>query len=334
MCIVIVSTSHPEYPFILLSNRDEFLSRPTALADWWEAPNEYVLGGRDQQRKEAGTWLAITKQGRIAALTNFREEGDQYKPTGKSRGAIVNAYLTGEIGETPRDFASRLINEVGVADVGGFSLLYGELRAPEKDSGARAGLSILSNRSASAENLVTIATEPYEVHGLSNSHFGDTSWPKVVLGEQLLEDAIGHDVLNPKEGQSVLIQNLFKILSNDRLPKRQQNEDWDAYVRHMRKSILIPPAGIDGATADRVAAAQTKEVQQMSRSGYDTPDHNNVEVRPESGGYGTQKQTVILVDKDGKVKYIERTLYNQNGTPTRAGDRDRMFEFVIEGWQG
>ena len=30
MCIALLSTSHPLYPFIFLSNRDEFLNRPTA----------------------------------------------------------------------------------------------------------------------------------------------------------------------------------------------------------------------------------------------------------------------------------------------------------------
>ena len=327
MCIILLSTAHPSYPLILLSNRDEFLSRPTAPANWWEAPNDHVLGGRDLQRKECGTWLAITKQGRIAALTNFREEGDQYKPMGKSRGGIVNAYLTSppDKAETSQEFARRLIEEFGVTDVGGFSLVFGELRAARPDSGTFPGLSILSNRSASAEDLVSIAAEPGETHGLSNSHFGDTSWPKVVLGERLLQEAIANDVDN-LTNQTDFIEDLFSILSVDKLPKRRKDEDWDAYVRHMRNSILIPPTGIDNATADKVATAQTKT------SGYDTPDHNNVQVRPEAGGYGTQKQTVILVNQSGSVKYVERTLYDQEGKSIPQKERDRVFEFEIEGW--
>jgi uncharacterized protein with NRDE domain len=332
MCIVLLSTSHPKYPFILLSNRDEFLSRPTAIGNWWDAPNQHVLGGRDLQRKERGTWLAITKQGRIAALTNFREEGDTFKAMGKSRGGIVNAYLTGEMGERPQEFAKRLIEEVGVRDVGGFSLLFGELRAPSPDSELVPGLSILSNRSATAEDLTTIATKPGEIHGLSNSHFGDTSWPKVVLGERLLQEAIAADVDTPAS-QDVLIESLFNILSMDKLPKRRQDEDWDAYVYHMRESILIPPTGIDNHTADKVATAQTGQIPKIGRSGYDTPDHSRVEVRPEAGGYGTQKQTVILVDQGGTVKYVERTLYNERGIPMPKADQDRVFEFAIEGWR-
>lgn len=59
MCIVIVTTAHPDYPLILLNNRDEFLHRPTAPADWWDPPYDYVLGGRDLHRCEHGTWYAI-----------------------------------------------------------------------------------------------------------------------------------------------------------------------------------------------------------------------------------------------------------------------------------
>jgi uncharacterized protein with NRDE domain len=95
----------------------------------------------------------------------------------------------------------------------------------------------------------------------------------------------------------------------------------------MRNSILIPPTGIDNATADKVATAQTKN------SGYDIPDHNNVQVRPEAGGYGTQKQTVILVNQNGSVKYVERTLYNQQGKSIPQKERDKVFEFEIEGWK-
>ncbi len=332
MCIVLLSTSHPRYPFILLSNRDEVLSRPTAPAKWWDAPNQHVLGGRDLQRKESGTWLAVTKQGRIAALTNFREEGDTFKNMGKSRGGIVNAYLTGELDEKPQEFAKRLIDEVGVRDVGGFSLLFGELRAPGSNSGTFPGLSILSNRSASVEDLVSIATKPGEVHGLSNSHFGDTSWPKVVLGERLLQECISADVDSP-EIEEKFIDSLFGFLSVDKLPKRRQDEDWDTYVYHMRESILIPPTSMNSASADEVAAAQPGRNHQIGNTGYDTPDHSRVEVRPEAGGYGTQKQTVILVDKSGKVKYTERTLYNAQGIPIPNTDQNRVFEFAIEGWR-
>lgn len=320
MCIALLSTAHPEYPFILLSNRDEFLNRPTAPVHWWKPPNTHVLGGRDLQRAEQGTWLGITKQGRIAILTNFREEGDTYHVSNRSRGAIPNAYLTSPPAkrESPVEFAKRLIEDVGVQDVGGFSLVFGELRE------GFPGLSIVSNRSASADELVTIATKAGETHGLSNSHFGDRSWPKVVRGEDLLMKAIEADVRGEGASQAGFIDNLFDILSVDLLPKRKDGEDWDTYVTQMRNSILIPPVG--GISAQ----SQPADNMASGNAGVDTPDHN--EIKPREFGYGTQKQTVILVNKAGKVKFVERTLYDGNGMPVKKGDGQREFEYGIEGW--
>ncbi|KAK5169685.1 uncharacterized protein LTR77_005663 [Saxophila tyrrhenica] len=329
MCIALISTAHPAYPLILLSNRDEFLNRPTAPAQWWSSPHSHVLGGRDLQRAEQGTWLAITKQGRIAVLTNFREEGDTYHTADKSRGAIPNAYVTQppERKEGSEDFARRLIEEVGVGDVGGFSLVFGELRPWELKDGAREfpGLSIVSNRSVKADDLVTIATAEGETHGLSNSHFGDRSWPKVVHGEELLNAAIEDDFKDGNRDQSGFAERLFEILSIDKLPKRKQGEAWDTYVRQMRNSILIPPVG--------GISAESKPADSMAsgKDGVDTPDRGNVEVR--EFGYGTQKQTVVLVDNTGRVKFIERTLYDQEGRTVRVKDGQREFTFEIEGWQ-
>lgn len=48
------------------------------------------------------------------------------------------------------------------------------------------------------------------------------------------------------------------------------------------------------------------------------------------GLYGTQKQTVILVGHDGRVKYFERTLYEDDARATEIHKRDQSFEFVIE----
>lgn len=50
--------------------------------------------------------------------------------------------------------------------------------------------------------------------------------------------------------------------------------------------------------------------------------------------YGTQKQTVILVDRSGKLKYVERTLYDGNASWVGGEEgRDVVCEFEIEGWE-
>src|SRR5699024_840346 len=80
----------------------EFYERPTAPAQLWEDhPN--ILAGRDLLKR--GTWLGITKKGRFAALTNFRDP-NQVEDGKKSRGKIVKQFLTSNT--TPQNFLKHL----------------------------------------------------------------------------------------------------------------------------------------------------------------------------------------------------------------------------------
>ncbi|KAK0295572.1 hypothetical protein LTR54_004954 [Friedmanniomyces endolithicus] len=326
MCISLLSTAHPTYPFILLNNRDEFLSRPTARAHWWDPPNQHVLGGRDLQREIRGTWLAITKDGRIANLTNFRD-GDGEVASNVSRGGLVSAYfakaaLESDGEESYDGFVRRLVGEVDVKKVGGFTLLFGRLRKPDGE-GRVPGLGVLSNRTSSAEGVFRICGNLGETQGLSNSHFGDREWPKVVQGEKLLSEAISGSI-SRGEDQEGLVERLFGILSVDTLPRPKPGEDFQAFTKQLRNSILIPPVGGEAAQskpADKIAAAD----------GTGTPDHSGVKVG--DGVYGTQKQTVVLVDMRGRVNFIERTLHDGDGGLDSDDNKDRRYEFTIEEWE-
>ena len=322
MCISLISTAHPDYPFILLSNRDEFLNRPTARADWWDSPNQHVLGGRDLQRQIQGTWLAITRDGRIANLTNFRDEGVEVSRD-KSRGGLVNSYVITPPHADPGDesFIRSLVDDFGIHDVGGFTLLFGRLRKP--NDGNTTGLGMISNRTESSADTKRICTKLGQTNGLSNSHYGDLTWPKVVHGEQLLKQAIGASV-SRQDDMDKFVESLFDILSVDTLPRPEQNEPWQSYTRQLRNSILIPPFGgedIENKSADKIAAA----------NGTSTPDHSNVTVG--EGAYGTQRQTVILVSTEGGVTFIERSLHEGKRVEPDISDRDRRFEFKIDGWE-
>ncbi|KAF2147823.1 DUF833-domain-containing protein [Myriangium duriaei CBS 260.36] len=322
MCIALLSTSHPSYALVLASNRDEFISRPTAPATWWNPSHPHVLGGRDLQRSVRGTWLGITRQGRLACLTNLRESSTSAAPVSglQSRGAIALSYLTvpADSRETPAEAAERIVGTTGVQDVGGFSLLFGQVRRPGSE-GRREPLGVLSNRTPDARGVVWIAEGEGEVHGLSNAHFGDGSWPKVASGEQLLREVL-EDNVRTRGPKGELVERLFELLSIDTLPKREAGQEWDSVVLQLRKSIFIPRLSQNGADvkADEIAAARSKEAVSSSDGAGEV-----------DGVYATHQQTVILVDMQGHVTFVEKTLYTGK---EHGGDSVRTFEFDIEGW--
>ena len=297
----------------LLRPFQEYLNRPTASAHWWKAPNGHVLGGRDLLRPEQGTWLGMTKQGRIAVLTNFREEG-VIPLEARSRGAMVNAYLTeppNGIGST-QSFIETLLEGEGLKGVGGFSLVCGKIGEP---------LAVISNRTPGVEGITWIAESKDETIGLSNAAFANRSWPKVLRGEELLASVIQSHAVR-KFQQANLIEDLFHVLSDDTLPKKSKGMGWDGYVKELRKSIFIPPIGGEGTdhlSAEELAAAASSQQVASTKAG---DSH--------SGVYGTQKQTIILVDRQGKVTFVERTLFDESGMVTAVEDRDRKFEFFID----
>lgn len=68
-CAFFWLNAHPQLLLLLAFNRDEFLGRPTEPLRVWE--DTEIIGGQDRVNK--GTWLGLTRSGRFAFVTNFRE---------------------------------------------------------------------------------------------------------------------------------------------------------------------------------------------------------------------------------------------------------------------
>lgn len=336
MCIAIVTTEHPQYPFILLNNRDvflpfprlslllltleqEYLHRPTQEATWWPEPDTQVLGGYDLHRPAHGTWFGMTRQGRIAVLTNYREDDEELVQGARSRGLIPNAWLKSDpkLHETPAQFAKRLVEEEGVKGVGGFSLCYGLVADVVK--GGNQGLQIVSNRTPDVDGLIHLAQGPKQTHALSNAAYSDRTWPKVTNGEKWTKEAVQESV-KQNETREQLVERLLAVLSTDTMPRQKENEEWDMYLNQLRYSIFVPSIGRDDLEANNMPAHEIGDVVKHKAAD------------PTSGCYGTEKQIVILVDKDGKVFYLERTLFDRDAAPIENGKGDRVFEFQIEDW--
>lgn len=196
MCLYIFAyKTHPDYPFILAGNRDEFYDRPTAPLNFWQDHSQ-VLGGRDLQRK--GTWLGMTRQGRLAFLTNYREgTPPNRKGSRSSRGLLVSSFLTGS--QTPKTYLEKLSGNAG--DYAGFNLLVGDT-----DS-----LWYFSNRCP-----VIQALEP-GVYGLSN-HLLNTDWPKISRARSAFESTLKKwDRLHIRDYLQILIDQ--KKVADHALPR-------------------------------------------------------------------------------------------------------------------
>ena len=93
MCVVALAWQvHPDWPLILIGNRDEFHGRPSAALATWD-DGSGIVAGRDLQA--GGTWLgAHQPSGRIVVVTNVR--GALPDPAKESRGALVVDMLRGD----------------------------------------------------------------------------------------------------------------------------------------------------------------------------------------------------------------------------------------------
>ncbi|UYO92190.1 NRDE family protein [Pollutimonas sp. M17] len=122
MCIAYLAISaDPQWPLFIAANRDEFHQRPSLpAAPWRDRPD--VIAGMDCLG--GGSWLGITRQGRFALLTNYRDPS-RFMPGAPSRGELVSRYLTG--GEPPASYA-RQVHAAG-SDYNGFNLIAGDLDA-------------------------------------------------------------------------------------------------------------------------------------------------------------------------------------------------------------
>lgn len=155
-------------PLRLVANRDEFHQRPTAaLGAWEDAPN--IVGGRDLEA--GGSWLAVHRAGRVAAVTNVRDPALRVAEDAPSRGHLVREAL-----ECP-DLAAWLR---GLAEgegwrYAGFNLLVGD--------GSR-----LWHLHRGRDRLLLSAVAP-GIHGLSNASL-DTPWPKLITARQGLATSL------------------------------------------------------------------------------------------------------------------------------------------------
>jgi len=171
MCLILFAIAPlDEYQLVVAANRDEYYDRPSRPAMFWPE-NPEILAGKDMSM--GGTWLGITKSGRFAAVTNFRETPAHPIPP-LSRGDLTTRFLSGS------EPALSYLQEVAArADqYRGFNLILGDAD----------GFYYFTNQSSKIIRL-----EP-GYYGLSNQLL-NCDWPKVIEGQEKLEHAVRQPAL-------------------------------------------------------------------------------------------------------------------------------------------
>ena len=190
MCLIgIAHRTSDRYPLVIAANRDEDYQRATHDAHPWSG-NEEVIGGKDALY--GGSWLAIRRGGRFAAVTNLR--GAERKK--KSRGFLVRDFVTGDM--SVDEYARTIANEAH--DYAGFHLLAGHADgdlmyiAPDMQTPLAPGVHAFSNA-------------PREEH-----------WPKVDLAVEAVTRAL------EIEKTETLIDELMRFLSSIRGSRSPETE--------------------------------------------------------------------------------------------------------------
>ena len=236
MCLIVVAwRSRADLPLVVAANRDEWRDRPAEPAHWWP-DHPSILAGRDLQA--GGTWMGVTREGRFAAVTNFRDPSDR-RSTARSRGGLVTEFLLTT--ESPPAYLAAVARRA--AEYNGFNLIVGDGET----------LWYFGSREGGARPVAP------GVHGLSN-HVLDEPWPKVVRGRQAMERAL--EEAHP-------VPALFDLLGDPRgvpdaeLPKTGVGLEWE---RRLASALITgPDYGTRASTVLTVAAGGEIRLEERTR---------------------------------------------------------------------
>lgn len=219
MCLILFAYQHhSSFPLVLAANRDEYFERATRAAEFWpdslrgqsSPQSAQILAGRDLVA--GGTWMGITRTGRIAAVTNFR--GPTQIKGNLSRGQLCADFLQSDI--SSRAYAQQVLTQS--SQYAGFNLLVFDGR----------DFIYCSNQNTSSQNQRFEELTP-GIYGLSNGTL-DAPWPKIEKGKQGLKD-----ILTTPHIQS---EQLLTLLHDDEIAQDQQLPDTGVGLE--RERLLSP----------------------------------------------------------------------------------------------
>ena len=208
MCMIVFAYNyHPGYRLVLAANRDEFYDRPTEQARFWEDYPD-LMAGRDT--RWGGTWLAVTRKGKFAAVTNYRDMSSHLEH-GLSRGLMLCDYLAGN--SNPESFMAGL--EYTKNRYNGYNLLLGDLE----------NMFYSSNHGADPRPVSP------GIYGLSN-HLLDTPWPKLIRSRTLFGEILSGEAEPPVERLLEMLTDQ-QIAPDQQLPETGIGLEWERFLSYI-----------------------------------------------------------------------------------------------------
>ena len=195
MCLIALAWQRStRLPLLVAANRDEAHARPTLAAHEWPE-RAGVFGGKDLQ--EGGSWMALSADGRLAAVTNVRER--PVRRGARSRGHLVRDFMLD--GRTAADAAVDIVARAG--EFGPFNLLLTD----------GVELVLVTNRPVPGWQRL-----PPGVYAVSNGVYG-SAWPKIRRLYGVMSEIAAQ--LHATQGESHVDALLRALGSTDAAPDHE-----------------------------------------------------------------------------------------------------------------
>jgi uncharacterized protein with NRDE domain len=324
MCIAAVAVNqHPEFPIIIIDNREEILTRET-VDPAIQTKFNIACGLDSLYAEQCGTWLGVNvHNGDFAVLTNVLESHFIRKDH-LSRGVLVSNVIQNI------KASDNFLKPEQALRFSGYNLIFGNLLEGK--------LRYTTNRKLqsppSFADIVPSIDITDGVHCVSNSYLNDETWPKVKFLREslkkLTEKLPAHITAEQLRDELAML-----LCSRPQFPIEQ-------LPGYILSELKLMDKLIEGSVTKVPERYQDLDKNELKILKIDLLEaQRNIFVHSDTEK--TRSQTIILVHKSGLIHYFYRNtdkvvppvtnvpILPPNVYPEQ--DESVMKEFAVNGWK-